>query len=127
VPTTKARRRADIRPRVKVWIEVGEEHAFCAGMCRILQAVDQTGSIKSAAAEIGRSYRFVWGRLKEVEDACGITLVDAQVGGARQRRSSLTPTGRALVESFVRLQSEMHKASDACAAEVRQALHQPNR
>ena len=96
-------------------------------MCRILQAVDKTGSIKSAAAEIGRSYRFVWGRLKEVEESFGAPLVDAQVGGARERRSSLTPTGRALLESFVRLQNTMHEASDACATELRRTLRRKAR
>lgn len=119
MPTLAKARRARIRPRVKVWLEIDDQHAFCSGMCRILQAIDRTGSIKHAAAEVGRSYRFVWGRIKEVELACGIPLVDAHVGGGKERRSFLTPAGRSLLESFVRLQAKLHQASDECAAELR--------
>ena len=111
-----------VRPRVKVWLEVREEHVFCSQMCLILQAIEQTNSIKAAAAQVGLSYRHVWGRLKRVEQSFGTPLVTSQVGGSDARRSSLTPTGRALVESYSRLQKKLHAASDECAAELRAVL-----
>lgn len=70
-----------IRPRVKIWLEVDGEHAFCAGMYRILEAVEETGSIKEAAEVVGLSYRHVWARLKKVNAALGTPVVDAHVGG----------------------------------------------
>lgn len=120
MPAISKRRR--IRPRIKLWIEVDNEHAFCSGMCRILKAIDRTGSIKSAADEVGRSYRFVWGRLKSIERQFGITLVDAHVGGATDRRSSLTPAGAILVERFTRLEDELLHSVEASAAELRESL-----
>jgi len=120
VPTVTRSRR--IRPRVKLWLEIDKEQAFCSGMCRILKAIDRTGSIKNAAQDVGRSYRFVWGRLKHIEQTFGVSLVDAQVGGATDRRSALTPAGRALVERFTSLEAEVFRTVDAGAGDLREFL-----
>ena len=68
-------------PRVKVWLEVEGRYAFGLGISEILQAVERAGSIKGAAAELGKSYRHVWGRVKQAEEALGTRLVQTQVGG----------------------------------------------
>lgn len=101
-----------IRPRVKFWLEIDGERAFCPGVCRILQQVEQTGSIKGAAAAIARSYRFVWGKLKDVEKALGAPLVEARVGGKQEHRSVLTPLGRQLVRDFEALRQELFEIMD---------------
>jgi hypothetical protein len=44
----------------------------------ILRAVDRTGSIKQAAAEMGKNYRHVWARIKEADAARGGTLVETR-------------------------------------------------
>lgn len=103
----RADARTAIRPRVKLWVESEGESFLCGGMCRILRAVDQTGSIKHAAAEVGRSYRFIWSRIKEAERALRQPLVQTQVGGADGRRSSLTPLARELLEQFESLRDEV--------------------
>src|SRR6478672_7855478 len=104
----RAVRRSSVQPRVKVWIEVDGEHVFCSGMCRILQAVDQTGSIKAAAGLVGLSYRHVWARLKESESSLGMPLVESQVGGKGDRRSTLSATGRAIFHAFIRLREQLN-------------------
>jgi molybdate transport system regulatory protein len=88
-------------PRVKVWLEAGGAYAFGLGIAEILRAVDRTGSIKHAAGALGKSYRHVWGRVKEAEEALGRQLVEAHVGGRGVRRSGLTPEARRLVEQFL--------------------------
>ena len=127
MPTAVKSRSRKIRPQIKVWLEVDREHAFCSGMCRILRAVEQTGSIKEAAKEVGRSYRFVWGRLKRIEEAFGVSLVDAHVGGARERRSTLTPAGRCLVESFAELEEALHRTVDEGGARLSESLRKAAR
>jgi molybdate transport repressor ModE-like protein len=94
-------------PRVKVWLETEGRYAFGHGIAEMLQAVEQTGSIKQAAADLGKSYRYVWGRIKEAEQTLGRTLVEAHVGGAGTRRSSLTPVAREMVADFLALRSRM--------------------
>jgi molybdate transport system regulatory protein len=100
-PTQRPRRKQSaLVPRVKVWLELDGRYAFGLGLSAILQAVDRAGSIKHAAADLGKSYRHVWGRLKEAERALGRPLVEAQVGGRSSRRSALTAEGRQLVAAF---------------------------
>ncbi len=94
-PTTRR-----IRPRVKVWLECGDDYVFGHGISEILQAVDAAGSIKGAAARVGKSYRHVWSRIKEAEAAFGRPLIEAHVGGAGTRRSFLTDEARRLVADF---------------------------
>lgn len=92
--------RTTVVPKAKVWLEVDAEYAFGHGICRILEAVAETGSIKKAASSVGKSYRHVWSRIKSVEKTLGITLVETQVGGGNARRSSLTGTAEQLVEGY---------------------------
>ena len=105
-----------VRPRVKLWLEAGDESVFCRGLCDMLQAVDETGSIQEAAVSVGRSYRFVWSRIKEAERAIGATLVETQVGGADANRSRLSPLARDLVGHFDELRTEVHRLVDGVFA-----------
>jgi molybdate transport system regulatory protein len=94
-------------PRVKVWLETEGRYAFGYGLSEILEAVDRAGSIKQAAADLGKSYRYVWGRIKKAENTLGRPLVDTQVGGQGSQRSSLTPEARRLVRAFLALRGRM--------------------
>lgn len=116
-----------VRPRVKLWLESGGESVFCRGLCDILRAVDETGSIKHAAAEVGRSYRFVWSRLKEAEEALGARLVDAHVGGRGTHRSRLTPLARDLVNEFDGLREAVFELVDNVFAQRLEATLQRHR
>lgn len=97
------------KPRVKVWLELGEDYAFGSGICRILRAVDEAGSIKQAAGELGRSYRYVWGRIKQAEATTGIALVETRVGGAGVQRSALTREAQELMDRFTALRSRLQE------------------
>jgi molybdate transport system regulatory protein len=99
--TRQPKKRPGLNPRVKVWLETDGRYAFGFGISEILQAVDRAGSIKRAAGDLGKSYRYVWGRIKDAEQALGQPLVAAQVGGKGAQRSSLTPAARQLVGDFL--------------------------
>jgi molybdate transport repressor ModE-like protein len=73
--------------------------------------VERTGSLKQAAAEVGKSYRHVWARVKEAEDALGDALVQTRVGGAGPQRSFLTDRARRLIAAF----SDLRRALFAIA------------
>jgi molybdate transport repressor ModE-like protein len=113
MPQTSVRSRpkqSPLAPRVKVWLELGGRYAFGLGVAEILRAVERAGSIKQAAADLGKSYRYVWGRLKQAEQALGRPLVEARVGGQGSRRSSLTPEARRLAAAFLALRDRMTRA-----------------
>jgi molybdate transport system regulatory protein len=99
-------------PRVKVWLETEGHYAFGFGVCEILEAVGRSGSIKQAAAGLGKSYRYVWGRIKKAERALGRPLVESQVGGQGSQRSALTPEARRLCRAFLALRGRMARLLD---------------
>lgn len=101
----KKRSRRSVTARIKVWLEIDGHYVFGRGICDILQAVHDTGSIKAAAGRVDKSYRHVWSRIKEAERAIGAPLVASQVGGKIGRRTELTPLGSRLVKDFVALRA----------------------
>ena len=94
-------------PRVKVWLEVDGRYVFGYGISEILKAVEASGSIKAAAGRLGKSYRYIWGRIKKAERALGEPLVEARVGGTGTDRSWLTPLAARLVADFDALRGRM--------------------
>jgi molybdate transport repressor ModE-like protein len=94
-------------PRVKVWFEAEGGYSFGFGLIAILQAVERAGSIKQAATDLGQSYRHIWGRIKEAENALGAPLVETQVGGQGPHRSDLTESARRLIHDFLAIRSRM--------------------
>jgi molybdate transport system regulatory protein len=97
--------------RVKVWLEIDGQYVFGRGISEILKAVDGAGSIKEAAAILGKSYRHVWGRIKQAEKAMGVSLVQTRVGGAGASRSSLTELAGRLVGEYDALRERMFEVA----------------
>ncbi len=89
-----------MKARVKVWLEIDGRYVFGYGVSEMLKAVESTGSIKAAAGLLGKSYRYVWSRIKEAERDLGESLVQTQVGGKGIRRSSLTELASQLVADY---------------------------
>jgi molybdate transport system regulatory protein len=102
----------DLVPRVKVWLESDGQYAFGLGICEVLQAVERSGSIKQAARDVGKSYRHVWDRIKEAEQAGGSRLVETRVGGTGARRSCLTEEARVLVAGFLAFRTRMSQLAE---------------
>ena len=96
-----------IHARVKVWLEIDGRYVFGYGLSEMLKAVDAAGSIKGAAGRVGKSYRYVWGRIKKAERALGQPLVESRVGGQRPRRSLLTALAARMVADYDALRSRM--------------------
>ncbi len=98
-----------VEPKVKVWLEVNGDYVFGQGLSRMLEAVRETGSIKEAAKTLDKSYRYIWGRIKQAEESIGESLVETQVGGSGVRRSGLTPRAEELLEAFHALKERITK------------------
>jgi len=101
-----------VTPRVKVWLEANGEYVFGFGMSEILKAIEAAGSIKEAAAQLEKSYRYIWGRIKEAEKSLGHPLVESRVGGQGTSRSHLTPLAERLVTDYDALRRRMHEVVD---------------
>jgi molybdate transport system regulatory protein len=103
----KGRPSGKVAPHAKLWLEVDGQYVFGRGISDILKAVESTGSIKAAADQLGKSYRFVWSKIKEAERALGAPLVRTQIGGKDARRSELSELARDLVRDFDQLRERV--------------------
>ncbi len=90
----------------KIWLESGHGEGIMGdGKWRLLQSIDEKGSLSAAANSLGISYRKAWGDIKKAETLLGFVLIDKQRGGASGGTSTLTEYGTkwlALYKSFHR-------------------------
>jgi len=103
--------------RTKVWFVFGEEHAFGAGLARLLENVDHFGTLREAAGEERISYRHAWDLIKTAEKHVGKTLLDTHPGGTGGGRSRLSQEGRDLLLAFKSVNAKVAAFADKCAAE----------
>jgi molybdate transport system regulatory protein len=90
-------------PRSKVWLEQGGQVVLSDWRVALLEAVDATGSLARAAAELDVPYRTAWYKLKEIERRLGVRLLETQSGGADGGGSHLTAEARQVIARFHRV------------------------
>ncbi len=107
------------RVGIKLWLksETGET-LFGEGQIRILEAIEENGSINSAAKSLGMGYRSMWGRLKKIEKRIGKVLLIRQKGGASGGQSTLTPAAVRMIQDFRKLQCRIRDASEKIHADI---------
>ncbi len=85
----------------------GEKSLSGNDLFTLLENIMLSGSISSAAARMGASYRYCWGLIQGAEKTLGLTLVDKQVGGVAGGGTSLTPQGKELLEQYKAFKQEV--------------------
>lgn len=88
-----------MKPKIRVWITFGERLKFGDGRARLLELIDERGSLRQAAAELQMSYRNAWGYLRELESAAGFAFVERAPAGPRSGMR-LTDHGRRFLERY---------------------------
>ncbi len=87
--------------RTKIWIvDQADNVLFGMGRVKILEAIEQHGSINAAAKALKMSYRAVWGRIKATEERLGRELIVRTTGGASGGGSALTPYAKELIADY---------------------------
>ena len=98
-------------------LDDNNEKFFGEGPCRLLKAVEQTGSLRGAAASMDMAYSKAMKMLKNAEAALGYPLILRSTGGKSGGGSVLTPEGRRLLQRY-----EAYR--NACVAESRRLFRQ---
>jgi molybdate transport system regulatory protein len=99
-----------VEPRLKLWIERDGLLALSDYRVRLLAYVAETGSLSRAAALMRLSYRRAWGKIKEIEENLGVSLVVSEAGGAGGGHTRLTAEGARLVAQYEDFHARMEAA-----------------
>mgnify|MGYP000193307473 CR=1 FL=1 len=73
-------------------------------LLEILESVQETGSIGKAAKQLGRSYRHVWGELKNWESELNTNLI---IWGRNGKGAELTPQATAFLLAVSKTQTDL--------------------
>jgi molybdate transport system regulatory protein len=93
-----------MKPKLKVWVTFGELK-FGDGRARLLEAIDEQGSLRKAAESFEMSYRNAWGYLRELERAAGFKFVERVPGGGPQSGMRLTEAARTFLRRYRKFRS----------------------
>lgn len=87
-------------------INFGSYGQLGPGKIRLLELIDQHGSISVAGRAMAMSYLRAWKLVDAVNALFQEQVVTTQRGGSHGGGASLTPFGRGVVENYRRLESE---------------------
>jgi molybdate transport repressor ModE-like protein len=85
--------------KAKFWLTLGDGTLFGDGKAALLEAVDQHGSLRQAAASMEMSYRHAWGLLRELDEAAGFAFLEHSGAGSRTTLR-LTERGRQFIAAY---------------------------
>jgi molybdate transport system regulatory protein len=97
--------------RLTIRIDFGNGTALGPGKVRLLELIEETGSIRKAAAKMKMSYRRAWLLLKSLTEAFGDPLVETATGGKAGGGARLTRQGRLVAERYRALERAAGKAA----------------
>jgi molybdate transport system regulatory protein len=100
-----------VKPKLRVWVVFGSGLKFGDGRARLLELIEERGSLRQAAAEFDMSYRNAWGYLRELEQAAGFPLVARSPAGTLRSGMRLTPRGREFLARYRRFQRNLDAAA----------------
>lgn len=89
--------------RGTLWIECERERFFGPGRVELLQRIDETGSIRKAAADMGMSYKKAWAMVTALNQQVQRPLVVVKVGGEKGGGSVITDEARQLIAYHAKL------------------------
>lgn len=98
--------------RSKIWLEVDGSALIGEGRERLLQLIDEQGSISAAARQMGLSYRKAWSYLKSMEEALDVSLVNRQRGGMGGGSTGLTSEAKDLLVFLNQLRTKFDDFSN---------------
>lgn len=85
--------------RLHLWLETDEGVFFGTGRALLLVKIEEYGSLKRAAEDLGMSYRAAWGKIRATEEVLGVKLI-AQ-NGCKKGGQHLTKHGLLLKEKYL--------------------------
>lgn len=90
-----------MKPALRVMLcDDAGERFFGEGPCRLLHLIEETGSLRSAAAQMGLSYSKALRLVQHAEKERGFALTCKTIGGRGGGGSTLTAEARQFLERY---------------------------
>lgn len=101
--------------RVRIRLDFDNGAQLGPGKVRLLELIDETGSIRAAGSRMTMSYRRAWLLADSVNRAFRTPAVTTRQGGPRGGGAELTAFGRRLVGAYRRMEA---RAGEGLAEEI---------
>jgi molybdate transport system regulatory protein len=99
--------------RLTIRIDLDQANSFGPGKAKLLELVEEYGSIRKAAAGMEMSYRQAWLLIRAISDAFGAPVVETATGGAQGGGARLTPLGQQVLSRYRALEKQAGKVLGA--------------
>ena len=83
-----------------IFLDEDGEKFFGEGPCRLLHAVEQTGSLRAAAQSMGMAYTKALKLVRHAEKALGFALTERTAGGQGRGRQQPDGPGKGVAEAI---------------------------
>lgn len=93
--------------KIRCWIELDQARFFGPGRARLLELVEEMGSLAQAAKAMEMSYKKAWDMVQNLNSRGSSSFVHLQKGGKSGGHAELTPHGKALLQEFRELDSKL--------------------
>lgn len=103
------RERTELAPNLKLWLERKGEPIAGEGRIKLLEAIEEEGSLNKAAESMNMSYRHAWGVIKKLEKRLGFEIVKSLKGGKGGGGTFLTEKGREIVRKYNWMDEALNK------------------
>jgi molybdate transport system regulatory protein len=112
---------------LKLWIRIdlAPDRAVGPGKIRLLELIEETGSISAAGRAMAMSYRRAWLLLDELNRLFKEPVATTKHGGKAGGGAELTAFGRKIVRNYREMEETAHSALSRHLRELQVAL--PNR
>ena len=107
--------------RLTIRIDFQDAEGFGPGKARLLELIEELGSIRSAAAAMSMSYRHAWLLLQAVEDTFGAPVITTATGGAKGGGAKLTELGKTVIARYRAIEVQAVKATAGELTELSKA------
>jgi molybdate transport system regulatory protein len=94
-------------------LDFGDKRSLGPGKVRLLELIDETGSISAAGRALKMSYRQAWLLIDDLNRMFAEPVVASQVGGGGGGGAKVTKTGASVIRLYRDFERRTHDASSA--------------
>ena len=118
----RSRRRRRLNARLSIRIDFAGGRRIGPGKVRLLELIEETGSISAAGRAMAMSYRRAWLLVESLNTSFRAPVVDTRAGGRQGGGAELTAFGRELVERYRTVEQEAVQAARLHMGAIEDAL-----